>query len=183
MVNLSSISGRFEIPLQIVEGGSGIIRGVLAEAEQNSQPSFIFSAPRLVLRVRKAGLLKPGVAVQTPEGLVYFVGYNGPSETHAGHLWDSYRLFKTTGRSVWTRRSEIIDLVTGLPRNDGVDNLGTVWSVIEQIDREALDRKVNSSFEQARYICSARVLADDYLDGKQVIRSDIQLGLTMGVLT
>lgn len=182
MVNLSSVATRFEIPLTVVEGGSGVFKGVLAEAEQNSQPSYVFSPPRLVLRVRAAGLVQPGCAVQTPEGIVYLVGYNGPSETREGHMWDSFRLFKTSGKVTWQRRSKVTDVVTGLPRDAGLEDLGTIWSVIEQIDREVPDRKLHTSIEQARYITSAKVLADDIVDGRQVTRADVQLGLTMGVL-
>lgn len=183
MVSLSSVSDRFEINLKIVEGGSGTFRGVLAEAEQNSQPSYVFSPPRLTLRVKTKGLVKPGCAIETPDGNVYLVGYNGPSENHTGHLWDSFRLFRTTGQVEWSRRGTLTDLVTGLPRDAGIVHLGWVWAVVEQIDREVLDRKIHSSIEQARYITAAKVLADDILDGRQVTRADVQLGLMVGTLT
>lgn len=183
MVNLVSVADRFEIPFNVIEGGSGTFRGVISETQQNSQPSYVFSPPRLVLRVKAAGLLQPGVTIQSPEGIVYLVGYNGPSETQAGHMWDSFRLFKASDKVSWQRRTKVTDVVTGLDRDIGLQSMGSVWSVIEQIDRETLDRKIHSSFEQARYICSASVQADDVLDNRQVIRSDVQLGLTMGVLT
>lgn len=183
MVNLSSTAARFEIPFTVVEGGSGVFKGVLAEAEQNSQPSYVFSPPRLVLRVRTSGVLKPGVAIQSPEGIVYLVGYNGPSETHMGHLWDSFRLFKATEKVLWQRRIKIVDPVTGLDRDAGLQTIGNVWAAIEQIDREVLDRKVHASVEQARYVCSANILADDVLNDRQVTRADKQLGLTMGTLS
>lgn len=183
MVSLASVSDRFEITLKIVEGGSGFVRGVLAEAEQNSQPSYVFSPPRLTLRVKVKGLLTPGVALQSPDGVVYLVGYNGPSENHSGHLWDSFRLFKATGQVSWSRRQVVEDLVTGLPRDAGVVEIGTVWAVIEQIDRESFDRKIQTSIEQARYITAAKVLADDLLNGRQVTRADEQLGLMVGTIT
>lgn len=183
MVSLKSVTDRFEITFNLIEGGSGFVRGVLAEAEQNSQPSYVFSPPRLTLRVKTKGLLQPGVTIQSPDGLVYLVGYNGPSENHTGHLWDSFRLFRATGQVPWSRRETTTDLVTGLPKDSGIVELGMVWSVIEQIDRETLDRKIHSSVEQARYITSARIREDDILDGRQVTRADLQLGLMVGTLT
>lgn len=183
MVSLSSVTDRFEIPLKIIEGGSGTFRGVLAEAEQNNAPSYVFSPPRLMLRVKTRGLLKPGVAIETPDGNVYLVGYNGPSENHKGHLWDSFRLFKTTGQVAWSRRGTLTDLVTGLPRDAGVVHLGYIWAVVEQIDREVLDRKLHASIEQARYITATHVLENDLLDDRPVTRADVQLGLMVGTLT
>lgn len=184
MVNLSSVQSRFEIPLSIIEGGSGVLTGVISEAQQNSQPSYNFSAPRQVLRVKHQGLLQPGVVVQTPDQTVYLVGYNGPSETYRGHLWDSFRLFRATGKSVWKRRTKAIDPVTLLERDNGMQTLGEVWTTIEQIDRESYDRKIAAApFEQARFVASANILADDILDGRKVTRSDRQLGLAIGTIT
>jgi hypothetical protein len=61
--------------------------------------------------------------------------------------------------------------------------MGTVWAAMEPLDREAFDRKIRASFEQSRFITGAAVLSDDLLDGRPVTKSDVLLGLRIGVIT
>jgi hypothetical protein len=180
MVTLSSVQSRFEIPFSIIEGGSGTFHGVIAEIDQHLPPSYVFTAPRAVLRVSTIGLLKTGTVIQSPEGIPYLVGYNGPSENRGGTLWDSFRLFYLNKQVLWQRRGKIIDPVTRLEQDNGLELMGNIWAVIEPIDRETLDRKVHTSFEANRYLCGPDVRQDDILDGKQVSRSDALIGLHTG---
>lgn len=183
MVSLKTVQTRFDVTFTVIEGGSGQFQGVIGETEQNSQPNYIFSTPRRVLRVKTPGLVKPGIAVRTPSNEIYLVGDNGPSETSRGVLWESFRLFHANFQVNWKRRKKIIDPVTTLERDDGVEDMGTVWAVLEEIDREVPDRKLGASFELSRFLTAADVRADDLIDNRTVTRSDVQLGLRVGTLT
>lgn len=182
MVSLVSVQSRFEVPFTVIENGTGIVKGVVGEAEQNSQPSYVFSPPRLVLRTKVDSLVRPGLVLLSPAGHRYIVGYNGPSENIRGALWNSFRLFNATNYVLWQRRSKIIDPVTRLEQDSGLAVVGYAWVAIEPIDRETLDRKVHGSFESSRYIAAARIMADDVLDGRTVTRAEDQLGLRIGTM-
>lgn len=182
MVSLKSVQSRFEMPFEVVEGGSGQLRGVIGEAPQTAQPSNIFVAPRQVLRVPAQSLAGPRMVIRTPAGGHFLLGNNGRGEVAQGTLWNSFRLFEINHKVTWKRRVKEEDLITGLAQDVGLVALGTVWCVTEVIDRENLDRKLHESQEQIRFLCGAEVLADDILDGRKVIRSEVQLGLRVGVL-
>ena len=184
MVSLSSVTRRFQVPFTVIEGGSGTIYGVVSEAEQNSQPAYLFSVPRLVLRTVANGLMKPGMVIESPEGHKYIAGFNGPSEHISGTLWDSFRMFTATDQVDWYRRGKVLDNVTQLEHDSGAEKVQDtpIWVAIEQISREQLDRKIHGSFETATFISAAPVLADDILGDRKVTRSDLQLGLKIGTL-
>lgn len=181
MVSLSTVQKRFEIPLGVIEGGSGTFHGVLSEAEQNSQPTYVFARPRLVLRVNPTSQIRTGMVVETPSGEKLLVGENGPSESWRGTLWRSYRMFAVTRQVSWTRRVFSEDPITQLKRDIGEQEMGTPWLAVEPMDRETADPKLKRTFETTRFISGADIQADDLIDGHQVTKCDLQLGLRVGV--
>src|SRR5690554_4783993 len=103
-MRLKNVGRRFEVELTVLEGGSGTVRGEILEANQLSVPTYSFVLPRLILRSRVPHSVKPRMALRAPSGEVYLVGRNGPSDQPEGTLWQSYRLFQTTGQCLWQRR-------------------------------------------------------------------------------
>ena len=184
MVSLASVTSRFEIPFTVIEGGRGVVRGVLTETDQNSQPSYIFVQPRHVLRTRYPTALRPGMVLQTKAGSIFIVGANGPSENTRGTLWQSFRLFEPTAQVEWRRRQKVMDPIAKVLREGGEPELlGRIWVAIEPMDREAYDVTLRTSFEQTRFITGAAVQSDDLVDNRTVTKVDKQLGLSIGVLT
>lgn len=183
MVSLKCVSHRFETSFEVLEGGSGTLPAVLSEAEQGSQPAYIFISPRHVLRVRLPSALRAGMVIQSVIGDKYIVGENGGSENGRGVLWDSFRLFEAKRTVLWQRRVKVLDPITQLLRDDGLQTLGRPWVALEPLERESLDRKIHASIEQSRFICGADILADDLLDGQPVTRSDLMLGVKVGVIS
>ena len=183
MVSLKTVTKRFEIQFTVVEGGRGIVRGVLSETDQNAQPSYIFVQPRHVLRSTFPTAIKPGMVIKSPSGAPFIVGANGPSETMDGTLWQSFRLFEPTGRYEWTRRGKVIDPITRQEREGETISLGKIWVAVESMDREVFDRGLRASFEQARFITGAPVQSDDLIDNRAITKVDKQLGVYIGVIT
>jgi len=183
MVSLKSVGSRFEIPFTVIEGGSGRVMAVLSETDQNAQPSYIFVQPRHVLRATHPTAIRPGMVLQSPSGAPFIVGANGPSEVPMGTLWQSFRLFEPTGRFDWVRRTKVIDPISRQPREGPPQPMGKIWAAIEPLDREAFDRSLRSSFEQARFITGAAVRADDLIDNRAITKVDKQLGISVGVIT
>lgn len=175
---------RFYRRFEIIDGGSGFFYGLMSETEQQSQPSYVFVAPRHVLRTKSPSSVRPGMVMRTESGRVYIISHNGPSERREGTLWESYRLFEVSGQYKWERRRKVVDPITRLERDDlSTQNLGMIWCAMEPFDREAVDREMRFSFQQQRVITGAPIMAGDIVNGAAVTKVDTQLGVYIGVLT
>jgi hypothetical protein len=183
MVSLASVSRRFELPFQVIEGGSGVVMAILSETDQNSQPSYVFVQPRHVLRTPYPTALRAGMVIQSPGGSPFIVGANGPSEQREGTLWQSFRLFEPTGRYPLSRRTRIMDPIARQEKEGPIVPRGLIWAALEPLDREQSDREMRVNFEQSRFITGAAVADGDLIDNRAITKLDRQLGLAIGVLT
>ena len=186
MLSLKTVGRRFEVTLKVIEGGTGQVTGVLIETDQTQAPSYVFVPPRRIFRVNTPTVLQLGMVLQSPHGMRYLIGANGPSEQPEGVLWQSYRLYQVTQQVEWKRRTKVKHPVTNEYTDGPMQSLGFIWAVIEPTDREELDRRAHLSAEKARVLTGREILADDLLVGEntyEVIRSDKVLGLRVGFLT
>lgn len=183
MVSLKSVGLRNEIPFTVIAGGSGVIRGEITEADQKQIPVYAFVNPRHVLRTHGPSALQLGMVIRSPEGVIYIVGENGPSEQPQGTLWQSWRLFEATGQRMWTRRGKVIDPVTQMEREGAEIEMGMIWVALEPLEREQNDFRMSASFEQSRLITGADVTHDDLVGGRKVTRAEKVLGVTIGVVS
>lgn len=183
MASLKKIGRRFEVPFTIVEGGSGVVHGVMSEADQKQIPVYAFVNPRRVLRTPFKSAVRTGMVLRTPAGAHFIVGTNGPSDQPEGTIWQSWRLFEATEQVVWQRRKKQTDITTLLERDDGLEPLGTIWAALEPLDREVGDFKMSASFEQSRIITGRPIVVDDLVNGRKVTRAERALGVIIGVLT
>jgi hypothetical protein len=183
MASLKKIGRRFEVPLTIVEGGSGIVHGLISEADQKQIPVYAFVNPRHVLRTAVNTAVRAGMVLRTAGGSYFIVGNNGPSEQREGTIWMSWRLFEATQQVKWQRRKKVVDLVTRLETDQGPVDLGTFWAAVEPLDREVGDFRMSGSFEQSRIITGKQILHDDLIDGRKVTRAEPALGVIIGVIT
>ena len=182
MVSLTSVGRRFEIPFRVVEGGTGIITGILSETEQASQPSYVFVQPRHVMRTMHPTPARPGMVLQSPSGAEFILGANGPSEQREGTLWQSFRRFEPTGRYLWQRRTRVLDAITQKYTEGQLATIGYIRAALEPIEREMADREMRVNFEQVRFITGAPIQSKDLIDGRSIAKVDKQLGLSIGVL-
>lgn len=183
MASLKKVGARFNVPLTIVEGGSGVFHGVLSEADQKQIPVYAFVNSRHVLRTAMQTALRAGMVIRTPAGMHYIIGENGPSEQHDGALWQSWRMFQATGQVEWKSRKKVIDPVTLTERDDGYTDPVMIWAAVEPLDREVGDFRMSTSFEQSRVITGQKIKHDDIVDGRKVTRAEPSLGVVIGVLT
>lgn len=183
MVSLKLAAARFEIPFVLVENGAGIFHGVLNEASQDTNRANIFTEPRRTLRVRSNLLVQPGMVVRAPSGEIFIVADNGASDVPEGTLWNSFKLFRATQRVHWVSRGKRTNPVTLLPEDGPPVDRGMIWATIEPVPREAIERRMHVSLEQAQFIAGAPIQRDDTLDGRPVMRSDNILGVRIGNLT
>jgi hypothetical protein len=183
MASLKKVGRRFEVQLTVVEGGSGVVRGVMSETDQKQIPVYAFVNSRHVLRTQVNSPVRAGMVLRTASGTHFIVGDNGPSEQAEGTLWVSWRLFEATRQVTWKRRKKVVDTVTQLERDDGFDDFGLIWAAVEPLDREVGDFRMSASFEQSRIITGRDIKHDDLVDGRKVTRAETTLGIIIGVLT
>lgn len=183
MASLKKVGARFNVPFTIVEGGSGIIHGLMSEADQKQIPVYAFVNPRRVLRTPLQTALRAGMVLRTPAGAHFIVGTNGPSDQPEGTIWQSWRLFEATEKVRWQRREKTLDLVTNLPRDAGLQELGEIWAAVEPLDREIGDFRMSANFEQSRIITGRPIKHDDLINERKVTRAERSLGVIIGVLT
>src|SRR3546814_10157539 len=114
----------------------------------------------------------------TQNGEVFIVGDNGPGEHAQGIRWESFRLFRATGQMSWKRRTTTVDPITRQKVDGDPLDLGKIWIAIEPTDREENERRMNTSFERARFITASDFRADDLIGDYAVIRSYVQIDRT-----
>lgn len=181
---LKNAGGRFHIPFQVLENGSGTIMGTISETDQTSQPSYVFVRPRHVFRTPAPSACRTGMTISSPFGSKFIVGDNGPADTWRGRLWESFRVFEPSGKYKWQRRGKTVDPITKLPADTGTPQLlGEIYAAIESIDREIVDREMRQYMEQLRFITGFPLQPGDLLDNRTVTKVDKQLGLYIGVLS
>lgn len=183
MLSLASIDDKFNIKFEIIENGSGTFSGIIDEIVQNQAPSFIFIAPRRLLRVPAFLPLTTSMVIKSEAGTNYMLGEHGFSESFEGTVFNSYRLFPTKTKFALKRRMKTVDVVTGLPKDDGQPiDIANIWGSYEPT-QEQFDRETRVAAETARFITNYPIKMEDIIDNKRVFRVDYELGLYIATLS
>lgn len=179
MPSLQKANNRFLTQLQVVEGGSGFFPGTVVEPAQGALPAYQFTNGRRILRTNPGCPVKAGMVIKTKGGAIFIVGNLGDDD----EVFQSFRLFETTGRYAWQSRGKSIDPVTKLPQDTGNVDKGLIWGVYEPASQEVFERQMHLSMESGNFVTNAPVQRDDIIDGKRVTRVDNVLGIKLAVLT
>lgn len=183
MASLKKIAKRFEVPLTVVEGGSGTLSGMLVEPSQLMLQDNVFINPRRVLRVDANMPVQAGMVVRTPAGMHYLVGSNAPTERPGGSIANHWWLFEASAQVSWKQRTKVIDAVTQLERDDGYTDPVLIWAAYEPLDRQVLDRRMSVNFPQARLLTGRDVQPDDVIEDRKVTLITLSLGVKVITLT
>ena len=178
MPSLQKVNNRFTTRIQVIEGGSGFFQGIVDEPSQGSLPSYQFTNGRRILRTNPGVPVKASMVIKTAGGATFITGNLGDDDT----IFQSFRLFETTGRYKWQSRGKTVDPVTLLKQDSGLVDKGTIWGVYEPGSQEIFDRQLHLDVEGGNFITNAPVQRDDMVEGKRVTRADRVLGVTLAVL-
>lgn len=179
MPSLQKVNNRFLTRIQVIENGQGFFQGIIDEPNQGTIPSYQFTNGRRILRTNPGTPVKPSMVLKTKGGDTFITATLGDDDD----IFDSLRLFETTGRYKWQTRGKIIEPITGLPQDDTLVDMGMIWGAYEPASREVFDRQLHLNMESGNFITNAKVKRDDVIDGKRVIRVDNVLGITLAVIT
>jgi hypothetical protein len=178
MPSLQKVNDRFTTRIEVIENGSGFFQGIVDEPSQGSLPSYQFTNGRRVLRMNPGVPVKASMVIKTAGGAIFIVGNLGDDDT----VFQSFRLFETTGRYTWQTRGKRIDPVTKLPEDTGIQVKGSIWGTYEPGSQEIFDRQLHLDVETGNFITNADIQRDDLIDGKRVTRVDRVLGVKLAVL-
>lgn len=181
MLSLQVIDDKFEIMFTVIDNGSGQFRGIIDEISQTQAPSYVFSPPRRILRVKPGSLVDSAMVIRSAGGTNYLVGEHGDSETHEGKVFKSFRLFETHTLYPVKRLETLVEPITNLPSREEPVTVATIWGTYEPLP-EIFDRELRVPAESARFITNYHLERQDIVDGKQVVRVDQQLGLYIAIL-
>lgn len=182
MLSLASVDDKFHIKFEIVENGQGTFSGIIDEIVQNQAPSFVFIAPRRLLRVPAALPLNTAMVVKSQAGTHYMLGEHGFAESFQGTVFNSFRLFPTSSKFGLQRRVKTVELVTGLDEDEQLVTVDNIWGSYEPL-QEQFDRETRVAAETARFISNKELKRGDVIDGKRVFRVDRELGLYIATLS
>lgn len=179
MPSLRKVNDRFLERISVIEKGSGYFLGIIDEPSQGTIPAYQFTSPRRLVRTNPGVPLKSGMVIRTKGKATYIVGDLGDSDD----VFQSFRLFETTGQYQWQTRGHGIDPVTELASEESIIDNGLIWGTYEPDSKEAIDRQLHLDMESGRFITNTPLKRDDIVDGKRVTRVDRVLGLYMANLT
>jgi len=179
MPSLQKVNNRFLTRIAVIENGSGFFQGIVDEPSQGSLPSYQFTNGRRILRTNPGVPVQSGMVIKTQGEAIFIVGNLGDDDT----VFQSFRLFETTGRYQWQTRGKSIDPVTKLPQDTGLISHGLIWGAYEPSSQEVFDRQLHLNMETGNFITNANVQRDDIIDDKRVTRVDNVLGVKLAVLS
>lgn len=184
MLSLATSDDKFYTKFEIIENGSGVFSGIIDEISQTQVPAYVFSQPRRLLRIEKNLPVKTNMVLRTQGGTVFLIGENGDSETAQGVVFKSFRLFQAIKKYHWQIKKSIVEPVTGLKGDEKLIDAPVpyIWGSYEPTP-ESFDREVKVAVETARFITNHPIQRQDYIEGKNVVRVDYQLGLYIAVLS
>jgi hypothetical protein len=143
-------------------------------ARDDEGASYEFSAPRLIFRTRDTSLVKSKDLLISDGGARYLVADYYAAEEG----WRSWRLYNAEVQLRWARPRKTTDDLTGLPRAAGApQDMGLIWATTELERRMFSDPALKIPIERRIYITNQPVKENDFLDGKQVVRANLELGL------
>jgi len=163
---------RFDEWLQAENGPR--FRGSIQLAKEGVAALSNFLETRLVLHVRTEELAQPGMVVVDAQGRRFLLAEHDRS-LHTRVL----KMFPVTTHASWKRETQTTDLVTGLPKGSGIQDLGLIWCAIEIYGRESVDRQTHIGTDRSRVLTGSDVQLNDLIDGRMVRRKYIVYGILM----
>lgn len=181
MPSLESCGARFDSVFTILSNDR-TFKGVLETPLDREPPAFLWVENRRLLTVKRDCIVQLRDVITSRAGEIYAVGASTYAEYGASILYRTHRLFEMNTQVAWSRQYKTTDTLTGLEKESSTNDLGTVWAAIEYPAREDIGRATHLHQEALTCITASELQEGDRIDARQVIRSTIQLGLTIATI-
>ncbi len=173
MPSLQSAARRFQSTIYRENGQP--FQGTIMPIDEGEIPSYDFSSPRLLLRTTVLGVVKAREVIVDDLSRRYIVANHGYSP-QGKHF--TFTLFQVLADFTWKRNATGKDPLTGLKRNEQIQDFGTIPCLVEMTGREIPDRVSQLTEETRRVVTPAELQLGDQVDDAVVRRIDTALGVT-----
>ena len=181
MPSLESCGARFDSVFTILSNDR-TFKGVLETPLDREPPAFLWVENRRLLTVKRDCIVQLRDVITSRAGEIYAVGASTYAEYGASILYRTHRLFEMNTQVAWSRQYKTVDPLTGLEKESSTNDLGTVWVAMEYTNREDVGRASHIWQERVVCISASELQEGDRIDNREVIRSNVQLGLTVAEL-
>lgn len=152
-----------------------VFRGRIEPLSDSTAMTTNFLDPRQVLHVLPNEPLSIGTVIKSRSGDVFMLADH--DDTPGARV--SFRLFRMTKYVLWERPTTVADVITNLPKDTGMGELGSIWILTELYGKEDLDRGLYIQAERLRVITGAAIRLNDKVDGLMVRRINTVYGITV----
>lgn len=147
-------------------------RGVMMPIQDSEVPSYDFSEPRTLMRVRADCPMGVGHVIMDDLDRRWLL-----ATQDATRDWITFKLFPLNAEVRWEREERRRDLLTNRPMAEGRICLEHLWVLREQGGRERTDGVIRVAEQTHRIITGAPLQLGDFIDNVQVKRVDSVLGV------
>ncbi len=176
-ISLSNAGQRFESMLKTLQGFP--FPGVVMALDEGSVPSYDFSIPRHIIRVRLNSPVNVGSEVIDPAGQKYVLAEHDIATADGKALYRTHRAFSLNKQVMLQRESTVTDPLTGMAKGTGRVDIGLIWIMDEYVQREEIDLAFRVKEQVRRVVTSADVRLNDIILDMVVRRIDDALGIKL----
>lgn len=176
-ISLANVSRRAESMLKTIDGFP--FPGTIFAQNEGTVPSYDFSEPRFLVRVRMSSPVVSGMIIVGIDGRKFITADHDQASLSGEMLYRTLKLFPANRNMKWERETTITDTLTGLEKGTGKADLGTIWCMNEPITKEPIDLTLRIKEQMFRIITNADIKENDVLDGMIVRRIDNVLGVKL----
>ncbi|CCV12939.1 hypothetical protein [Mesorhizobium sp. STM 4661] len=176
-IGLDNAGRRFESMMTTV-GGFPFVGDVQA-MDEGKVPSYDYSDPRLILRVRHLCPVNTGSMIIDPAGRRFLLAnHDAPSDYNQVH-YRTHRLFHMATSVLWEREVQELDTLTKLQKGIGRQALANIWVLIERVTREPPGGQMGVKEQVRQVITNEDIQLGDIIDKMVVKRLDTVLGVNL----
>ncbi|MES0134507.1 hypothetical protein NKJ88_06025 [Mesorhizobium sp. M0016] len=176
-IGLNNSGRRFE-SLMTTVGGFPFVGDVQA-MDEGHVPSYDYSDPRLVLRVRHLCPVGTGAMILDAAGRRYLLGEHDSANDYNQVHYRTHRMFHMSRLVSWKRETQVVDLATGLKKGSGRQLISNIWVLIERMTREPTGGPMGVKEQIRQLITGEDIQLGDIVDDMIVKRLDVVLGVNV----
>lgn len=176
-IGLNNTGRRFESRMTTI-GGFPFV-GDIQAMDEGHVPSYDYSDPRLVLRVRHLCPVGTGSVIVDPAGRRYLLGDHDQATDYNQIHYRTHRMFHMSRQVEWKREVQTLDPVTQLKKGAGRELLGNIWVLIERMTREPTGGPMGVKEQVRQLITGEDIQLGDIVDDMIVKRLDVVLGVNV----
>lgn len=154
-----------------IEGRSGSFPISFQRVSDRESPSLDFSTPRIICRTGRESLLTTGMVINR-QGRRFLLADHSVTPDYK-----SFWAFEATRQVLWQQLVTTTNPLTNLPKSSALSAGTNIWVAWEIMTRQPYEREIGVQNELTRVLTSENVQVNHVINGQQVKRVNVALGL------